>query len=40
MMTEVVTSGTARSATVPGQDTAGTTGTAEFGNENPPSTHA
>jgi cell division protein FtsI/penicillin-binding protein 2 len=40
MMTEVVTSGTGRSASVPGQDIAGKTGTAEFGNASPPSTHA
>jgi cell division protein FtsI/penicillin-binding protein 2 len=40
MMTEVVTSGTGTSAEVPGQNIAGKTGTAEFGNANPPTTHA
>jgi cell division protein FtsI/penicillin-binding protein 2 len=36
----VVTSGTGTAANVPGQPVFGKTGTAEFGNANPPSTHA
>jgi cell division protein FtsI/penicillin-binding protein 2 len=40
MMTEVVTSGTGTAAAVRGQQIAGKTGTAEFGTNNPPTTHA
>ena len=40
LMREVVRTGTGTSATVVGQDVAGKTGTAEFGNEDPPATHA
>jgi cell division protein FtsI/penicillin-binding protein 2 len=36
----VVLGGTGTKAQVPGQDVAGKTGTAEFGNANPPQTHA
>ena len=40
LMREVVRTGTGTSAAVPGQDIAGKTGTAEFGNADPPDTHA
>jgi cell division protein FtsI/penicillin-binding protein 2 len=40
LMREVTRSGTAKAAAVPGQDVAGKTGTAEFGNADPPATHA
>ena len=40
MMHEVVTLGTGTNAAVPGRDVAGKTGTAEFGPEDPPETHA
>ena len=40
LMHEVVTVGTGVSAAVPGRDVAGKTGTAEFGPEDPPETHA
>ncbi len=40
MMHEVVTIGTGVNAAVPGRDVAGKTGTAEFGAEDPPETHA
>ena len=40
LMREVVRTGTGTSAGVAGQDVAGKTGTAEFGNANPPETHA
>jgi cell division protein FtsI/penicillin-binding protein 2 len=39
-MAEVVTAGTGRAAAVSGQQIAGKTGTAEFGPNDPPSTHA
>jgi cell division protein FtsI/penicillin-binding protein 2 len=39
-MTRVVTSGTGTAAGVPGQSIAGKTGTAEFGSDTPPKTHA
>jgi cell division protein FtsI/penicillin-binding protein 2 len=39
-MTRVVTSGTGTAAGVPGQSIAGKTGTAEFGTDTPPKTHA
>ena len=40
LMREVVRTGTGTSAAVAGQDVAGKTGTAEFGNADPPATHA
>ena len=40
LMHEVVTHGTGTNAAVPGRDVAGKTGTAEFGPEDPPETHA
>ncbi len=40
LMREVVRTGTGTGAAVPGQDVAGKTGTAEFGNVDPPETHA
>jgi cell division protein FtsI/penicillin-binding protein 2 len=40
LMREVVRTGTGTAAAVAGQDVAGKTGTAEFGNEDPPATHA
>jgi cell division protein FtsI/penicillin-binding protein 2 len=40
MMREVVTSGTGAGAAVPGREVAGKTGTAEFGADVPPKTHA
>jgi cell division protein FtsI/penicillin-binding protein 2 len=40
LMREVVRTGTGTAAAVPGQDVAGKTGTAEFGNASPPETHA
>jgi len=40
LMREVVRTGTGTGAAVPGQDVAGKTGTAEFGNADPPETHA
>ena len=40
MMLEVVTLGTGTPAAVPGRDVRGKTGTAEFGPEDPPETHA
>ena len=40
MMREVVTLGTGVNAAVPGRDVAGKSGTAEFGPEDPPETHA
>jgi cell division protein FtsI/penicillin-binding protein 2 len=40
LMREVVRTGTGTAAAVPGQDVAGKTGTAEFGNAQPPETHA
>jgi cell division protein FtsI/penicillin-binding protein 2 len=39
-MTEVVRTGTGTAAAVPGQPVAGKTGTAEYGNDTPPRTHA
>ena len=40
LMREVVRTGTGTAAAVPDQDVAGKTGTAEFGNADPPETHA
>ncbi|MEA2972402.1 MAG: hypothetical protein QOG82_860 [Actinomycetota bacterium] len=40
LMHEVVRTGTGTAAAVAGQDVAGKTGTAEFGNSDPPATHA
>ncbi|HYN98844.1 MAG TPA: penicillin-binding transpeptidase domain-containing protein, partial [Actinomycetota bacterium] len=40
LMTGVVNEGTGTAARVPGKPVAGTTGTAEFGNDRPPKTHA
>ena len=40
LMTDVVNEGTGTAARVPGKPAAGKTGTAEFGNERPPQTHA
>jgi cell division protein FtsI/penicillin-binding protein 2 len=40
LMRQVVRTGTGTAAAVPGQEVAGKTGTAEFGNADPPETHA